>query len=137
LVANSTLSVKGTLSISDTVSFGLPESTSKLVLEPGASLSIAIGAGIVDGSSYTDVSLTVSTTEADDATKATVTGSESPWTVTTLESGTGSTDTIVLGKIEFEFSDNAAAYAGAEADTAAAGSVTAGTGTRLTFAGAS
>jgi hypothetical protein len=128
------ITIGKTLAISETAALVLSTATSKLILNPGATLSVAVGADIKDEDDHTEVSLTVSTDEAATATKGAVAGAASSWTVTTT-AGTGAADSIVLGKITFTLSDNADPFAGADSDPAAAGSVTAGEGTKLTFAG--
>jgi hypothetical protein len=109
--------------------------TSKITLLAGGSLIAATADGDITGTAHANVTLTVGTTATPDtATKALVT-SASPFGVTTT-AGTGSVKTIVVGKIQWEAIDVAInALVGADADTDAIGTLTAGAGTTLTIAG--
>jgi hypothetical protein len=118
------------------LTFGAAAATTKLVLKSGAKISVATAGGdIIGTSAYANVGLLVAATGTETGTNKNVTASGTDWTVTTDSSLTS--DTVILGKIQFAITtDDANVVAGASA-TAAGGSLTAGTGTDLILAGKS
>jgi hypothetical protein len=111
--------------------------TSQLILEPGAKVDVVAATGDITGTDRTKVTLLVAASTAPtQGTKKNVTNTTTAWTVATA--GDMTNGTVVLGKIKFAITtDDTNAVIGANADTdAAVGSLTAGTGTILTLAGA-
>jgi hypothetical protein len=149
--ATKTLTVKGALELKgDGTTKGVlafTDDDSKVVLLAGASLKADANSelhakdGTVNGSGVT---LTVSTDSADTATGFTSDDVTAPAavTITTAGAASGTAQPYVIGNASFAVENAATAVAAAavtsaEADPAGAGEIKAGTGTNITFAGAS
>jgi hypothetical protein len=125
-----TIAGAGVLTFDDTIA-------SILVLEPNATISVLAATGDITGSARTKVTLLVADSGTPTAgTNKAVSAVGTAWKVTTAGSfDGGGAATVTLGKIKFVLANVTTATDGANADTDAAGSLTAGPGTALTLAG--
>jgi hypothetical protein len=142
LAANTKLTVPSTktLTLGDgsAATLTLTNDTSKLVLEAGGKVSAANAESTIVGTGNAESAVTVSaTTTADAPTGVKDTDSNSEDTVWVLTADASpESATVIIGKFKLVTGSSALTDIAGDTDGGAAGTLTAGTGTTITFAGA-
>jgi hypothetical protein len=138
LIANTSLEVAdgGAVKIANAgqISFGAA-TTSKIILLPGGALDLSATATMIKTGDADATGITISATDASDSpTKGAITGDAPNYTLTKADSGT--TESVKVGNATIGITNDVITTISlTAASPAAAGKITAGTDTKLIFAG--